>query len=136
LFVGTVVTEGKDSPNSANDIDLYWWWIDDNTIFNEISFPEEGLKIIEGFDKTTEVGDTTFRVGMTLLCDGRGDENTLENEGLEDYDLMYDEDVDNENENMQGLEEPQQPILDTTMMDSNLMHLHEFDTKATASEEE
>jgi hypothetical protein len=110
LFVGTVVTEENDSPNSANNNDFYSWWIDDDTIFNKISYPEEGLRMIKGFDKTTTLSDTKFRVGMTLLCEEKGDENTLENEGLEDYDLMYDEDLDNENENMQGPEEPENNI--------------------------
>jgi hypothetical protein len=48
-----VATEGNISPNSANDNNFYLWWIDDATIFNEVSFPEEGLRIAEGFDKTT-----------------------------------------------------------------------------------
>jgi hypothetical protein len=51
LFVGTVATEGNNSPNSANNEEFNTWWIDNDTIFNEMSFPEEGLRIVKGFDK-------------------------------------------------------------------------------------
>jgi hypothetical protein len=69
LFVGTVATEGKYLPNAAKDNNFYSWWIDDDAIFNEMLFPEEGLRIAKGFDETTKVGNTTFRLGMTKLCD-------------------------------------------------------------------
>jgi hypothetical protein len=49
---------------------------------------------------------------------------------------MCNEDKSNKNDNMQGLGEAKQPNLDATMMDSNLIDLHEYNTNATGPKEE
>jgi hypothetical protein len=67
---------------------------------------------------------------MTMLSNEKGDENTLENEGIEAYILLCDEDKSNENQNVQGLGETEQRNLETTMTASNLRDLFKCNTEA------
>jgi hypothetical protein len=99
-----VVTKGNNLPNSRKDKEFNTWWINDVTIFSEMLFPEEGLQIVKGFDRTSKVGNTTFTVNMMILPDEKGDANTSEKEGRGAYKLLCDMDESKEDEKVQGLQ--------------------------------
>jgi hypothetical protein len=75
-----VVTKNSIPPYSPTNKEFKAWWIEEETIFDKMLFPEEGYRIVKSFDKPFEVGNTSFIVSMAMLSNEKDNENPPESE--------------------------------------------------------